>query len=157
MNITIKPFLYQLSNKGYMVWEYNPFHNLRITDTKTVTQINSEESSNVEAGSIVDLDTSLLNFDLEHPVTMDIQPSYDGTVNVILNDNKNIPRLINSRFSTTELNTYELIKTPVTTPTNESIQLDNFVTKQELNEVVEQLKASLIQSKDPKPAQPLNF
>ena len=45
MNITIKPFLYQLSNKGYMAWEYNPFHNFRITDTKTVTQINSEESS----------------------------------------------------------------------------------------------------------------
>lgn len=109
MNITIKPFLYQLSNKGYMAWEYNPFHNFRITDTKTVTQINSEESSNVEAGSIVDLDTSLLNFDLEHPVTMDIQPSYDGTVNVIFNDNKNVPRLINSRFSTTELNTYELV------------------------------------------------
>ena len=109
MNITITPFLYQLSNKGYMAWEYNPFHNFRITDTKTVTQINSEESSNVEAGSIVDLDTPLLNFDLEHPVTMDIQPSYDGTVNVIFNDNKNIPRLINSRFSTTELNTYELV------------------------------------------------
>lgn len=257
MNITIKPFLYQLSNKGYMAWEYNPFHNLRITDTKSATstkiltyniqnqfdtkkvtslkfklakssnrivydynfhtkedlkcssmsdssvahiiealpcmkytyyylddngnmndkiyiteesffsindceynfpnryifnsdsyirtddeqklpdanmtinnlqnykfninsqnwlesgiiyiQINSEESDNVEAGNIVDLDTSLLNFDLEHPVTMDIQPSYDGTVNVIFNDNKNIPRLINSRFSTTELNTYEIV------------------------------------------------
>lgn len=256
MNITIKPFLYQLSNKGYMAWEYNPFHNFRITDTKTTnnnkvliyniknqfnisintlkfklvrassqivydlnfhtkedlqcssmsdtsvmhtiesvpcmkytycyldstgnineqiyiteevffnidtcqysfpnryifnsdsyirinssqvlpnnvnsisdlykckfnineqhkvdsnilyTQIDSEESSNAEAGSIVDLDTPLLNFDLEHPVTMDIQPSYDGTVNVIFNDNKNVPRLINSRFSTTELNTYELV------------------------------------------------
>ncbi|MEE0042583.1 hypothetical protein [Catenibacterium sp.] len=36
------------------------------------TQIDSEESDNIEAGSIVDLDTSLLNFDLEHPVTMDI-------------------------------------------------------------------------------------
>ena len=35
MDITIKPFLYQLSNKGYMAWEYNPFHNFRITDTKT--------------------------------------------------------------------------------------------------------------------------
>lgn len=256
MNITIKPFLYQLSNKGYMTWEYNPFHNFRITDTKTsinnkvliyniknqfnisintlkfklvrassqivydfnfhtkedlkcqsmsdtsqkhiiesvpcmkytycyldntgnineqiyiteevffsidtcqysfpnryifnsdsyirsdasqvlptninsisdlynckfninqqhkvdsnilYTQIESEESNNVEAGSIVDLDTPLLNFDLEHPVTMDIQPSYDGTINVIFNDNKNVPRLINSRFSTTELNTYELV------------------------------------------------
>ena len=39
MNITIKPFLYQLSNKGYMAWEYNPFHNFRITDTKTTNSL----------------------------------------------------------------------------------------------------------------------
>lgn len=103
MNISINPFLYQLSNKGYMAWEYNPFRNFRITDK------DSSGLEDVENGDIVDLDTSLLNFDLNHPVTMDIQPSYDGTVNVIFNDNSNVPRLINSRFSTTELNTYELV------------------------------------------------
>lgn len=252
MDIKIKPFLYQLNNKGYMAWEYNPFHNLRITDTASVVnnkvltfnlhkvsecpftnltfilqeqgttithdynyhteedlkcssmsngsshhgvevpctkniyvlqynntiyndiyiteekffkiddceynfpnryifnskqyvsqenkplkntndindlskysfninnqkevssdilniQIKTSETENLEAGSITDLDTNLLNFDLSHPLQMDIQPSYDGTVNVIFNDNKNIPRLINSRFSSTELNTYEIV------------------------------------------------
>ena len=62
-----------------------------------------------QAGSIIDLDTEQLNFDLEHPVDITVQPSYDGSVNLILNDNKNIPRLINSRFSVREKNTYEVV------------------------------------------------
>lgn len=61
------------------------------------------------AGSLVDLDTDQLNFDLEHPVDIQVQPSYDGSVNLILNDDKNIPRLINSRFSAREKNTYEIV------------------------------------------------
>ena len=61
------------------------------------------------AGSIIDLDTDKLGFDLEHPVDIEVQPSYDGSVNLILNDNKNIPRLINSRFSVREKNTYEIV------------------------------------------------
>ena len=61
------------------------------------------------AGSLLDLDTDKLNFDLEHPVDIEIQPSYDGSVNLILNDDKNIPRLINSRFSPREKSTYEIV------------------------------------------------
>ena len=62
-----------------------------------------------KAGSIIDLDTEQLNFDLNHPVDIEVQPSYDGSVNLILNDNKNIPRLINSRFSVREKDTYEIV------------------------------------------------
>lgn len=60
-------------------------------------------------GSLIDLDTENLNFDLEHPVEIEVQPSYDGSVNLILNDDKNIPRLINSRFSVREKDTYEIV------------------------------------------------
>ena len=60
-------------------------------------------------GSLIDLDTDKLNFDLEHPVEIEVQPSYDGSVNLILNDDKNIPRLINSRFSVREKDTYEIV------------------------------------------------
>ena len=62
-----------------------------------------------KAGSLVDLDTDQLNFDLDHPVNIEVQPSYDGSVNLILNDDKNIPRLINSRFSVREKDTYEIV------------------------------------------------
>jgi hypothetical protein len=62
-----------------------------------------------KAGSIIDMDTDQLNFDLDHPVDIEVQPSYDGSVNLILNDDKNIPRLINSRFSVREKDTYEIV------------------------------------------------
>lgn len=70
----------------------------------------SFESENyANAGSLIDFDTEQLNFDLKHPVDIEIQPSYDGSVNLILNDDKNLPRLINSRFSVREKNTYEIV------------------------------------------------
>ena len=46
--------------------------------------------------------TELTGYDLNHPVTIEVQPSYDGSVNLILNDNKNLPRLINSGFAVLE-------------------------------------------------------
>lgn len=74
-------------------------------------QVITAESGTIwaKAGSLVDLDTDQLNFDLDHPVDIEVQPSYDGSVNLILNDDKNIPRLINSRFSVREKDTYEIV------------------------------------------------
>ena len=62
-----------------------------------------------EKGQLIDFITSEFNFDLEHPVNIIPQYSYDGSVNLIINDGLNQPRLVNSRFSTTGMNTYEVI------------------------------------------------
>ena len=62
-----------------------------------------------EKGQLIDFITDELSFDLEHPVNIVPQYSYDGSVNLILNDGVNPPRLINSRFSATGRNTYEVI------------------------------------------------
>ena len=51
-----------------------------------------------------------LNMDLKHPVDIEIQESYDGSVNLIINDDKNEPRLINSGFAVREGGKYELIE-----------------------------------------------
>ena len=45
---------------------------------------------------------NLSNYDLQHPVSIDVQSSYDGSVNLILSDNLNPPRLINSGFAVLE-------------------------------------------------------
>ena len=60
-------------------------------------------------GSLVDFITSDLNFDLNHPVDIEIQESYDGSVNLILNDDLNNPRIINTRFTPKENNQFEVI------------------------------------------------
>ena len=123
-------------NKGNLVYEYNPFRNYRLTSTKyqykntlyTLEQLKEEgitlNSSNngwvgvpsnqtdpvlLEAGQLTDFETEELQFSLNYPVHIQPQYSYDGSVNLILNDGINTPRLINSRFSVTGKNTYEVI------------------------------------------------
>ena len=97
----MKYLLKSQQDKGKIVYEYNPLRNLQHT----------EEYNNVPPGALGDFVTKgeCLNFDLTHPVDMICQPSYDGSVNLILNDNKNTPKLINTRFSPLQNNTYKIV------------------------------------------------
>ncbi len=122
--------------EGYIAWEYNPLRNYRLNenmyekDGKYYTKaefIAQNPNINVgqkegevdkdlpsgwvlhEAGELVDFITDQLSFDIQHPVDILPQYSYDGSVNLILNDGLNIPRLINSRFTVTGRNTYKII------------------------------------------------
>lgn len=61
-----------------------------------------------QKGELVDFDTEQLQFSINNPVNILPQWSYDNSVNLILNDGKNSPRLINSRFSSTERNKYQI-------------------------------------------------
>ena len=64
---------------------YRPLHNL----------ISNDSNGTVKAFST----TSLVGYDLEHPVHIEVQPSYDGSVNLILTDGKNPIRMINTGFA----------------------------------------------------------
>lgn len=80
------------ADKGNLVYEYNPLHNYRD-----------------DSGEIKEFISDKFNFDLNHPVDIISDYSYDGTVNLILNDEKNESRLINTRFSSRGNDTYEII------------------------------------------------
>ena len=102
--------------EGYLAWEYNPLRNYRLSknmyekDGKYYTETEAPEDAILrEAGELVDFITNELSFDLSHPVEILPQPSYDGSVNLIINDGLNIPRLINSRFTVTGSNTYKVV------------------------------------------------
>lgn len=82
--------------------------------------------------------TGLLNFDLDHPVNIEIQPSYDGSVNLILNDNKNEPRLINSGFSIYENRKARLVKRNQKEATNLYLE-EKFKNQIRLKKVVEKI------------------
>ena len=68
---------------GDLTNSYSPFQNLTSESTELLGDFTTEK----------------LNFDLEHPVDIITQDNYDGSVNLILNDGKNTPKLINSKFS----------------------------------------------------------
>lgn len=80
------------NTKGQLCNIYTPLQNY--VDAKTQT--------------LGDFTTPLLNFDLQHPVDIICQDAYDGGVNMIINDDKNPARLINSRFSVQEENTFKI-------------------------------------------------
>ena len=91
-------FLYKLRTKKYkkegdITWEYNALRNLKVNDK--ISDFN--------------VDNSVFKLSLKNPVDIECQPMYDGTVNLIINDDVNPPRIINSRYTRTENNTYKVI------------------------------------------------
>lgn len=99
-NQTFQVKFYKYNQEGNLAYEYNPLHNLRIM----------ESDSYHRKGELVDFDTNLLQFSLQNPVQIECQPSYDGSVNLILNDDINNPKLINTRFTCLENNTYKIVE-----------------------------------------------
>lgn len=103
--------------KGKLVYEYAPLHNYRLDkdlyyDQKQYYDTKEEAPENsvlYRAGQLGDFITKELKFDLEHPVDMIPQQSYDNSLNLIINDNKNKPRIINTRFSPISSDTYQIV------------------------------------------------
>ena len=143
-DMPLNVMLNTLPTKGNLVYEYNPLRNYRLTSNKywykgsyyTLEELkddfnitNSDKSwigvpvgqeppVLYEAGQLIDFVTDELSFSLDHPVHIVPQHSYDGSVNLIINDGLNIPRLINTRFSATGKNTYEIVDRKGDTDTN---------------------------------------
>ena len=92
-------------DKSKLINKYQPLYNLYKGSVDGNKLIPKQE--NVER-LLWAMRTTHFNFDLEHPVNIELQPSYDGSINIIINDGKNIPRLINSRFSAREDGTWEI-------------------------------------------------
>ena len=62
---------------------------------------------NLESKSgLGDFTTKNLNLDYQQPVELEITDEYDGSQNIIINDDINQPKLINSRMSVQENNTF---------------------------------------------------
>lgn len=88
----MKLYVKKYPQEGNLAHEYNPLLNILKPD-----------------GSIDNFNTDELKLDLNNPLNIECQPSYDGTVNLIINDDKNPPRIINTRFSKLEDNRYKII------------------------------------------------
>lgn len=155
-----------LPEEGNLVYEYNPFYNYRLNETKilfrdklyTIEEFSKEFGVEYEddsfklngetltswkdvpgifsteappvvyqKGQLTNFETNELHFSLKNPVNILPQYSYDDSVNLIINDGLNPPRIINSRFSATERNKYQVCNRKGNNDTNiydEGIQFD---------------------------------
>lgn len=133
MSILIEPIIFKLNTKkyrtkGFLDWQYNPFRNYRLEEKRyffknkfytedEITKIKGQIDENnlpsdvelFQKGQLIDFQTKELKFDINHPVNVLAQHSYDGSVNLIINDGKNKPRLINSRFSPLGMQKYQIV------------------------------------------------
>lgn len=83
--------------------KYTPLGNINVNDTTNL----GDDFTNLK-----------LKYTTQTPVTIEIQPSYDGSVNLILTDGVNTVKMINSGFSVLPENKYKLIKRNQTEATN---------------------------------------
>ena len=103
MEITLNVRKY--NQEGDMAHEYRPLRNMLSAGEEQY----DESGQPIPPKDLTDFRTKEISVDLNNPLNIECQPSYDGTVNLIINDDKNPPRLINTRFTTLEDNRYRII------------------------------------------------
>ena len=81
----------QFDKKGYLEQKYTPLQNL------------------IKDGDIGSFTTSKLSYNLKNYLNIDSQVSYDDSINLILNDNNDVPRIINTQFRHLGNNKYEYL------------------------------------------------
>ena len=108
-------FIKEFCKEGVKYSEDKGFYDKEGTTLTTWEGIFKDSSYKTETtpvvyqkGQLTDFDTNELGFSLNNPVSIIPQYSYDNSVNLIINDGINPPRLINSRFSATEKNKYQV-------------------------------------------------
>lgn len=82
---------------GKLIYKYNPFYNLKIKNPTTYKDLDILRINSKKAG---------LNID--SPIELDIEESYDGSANIVLNDKNNPLKIINSRFYLTDSMNYKI-------------------------------------------------
>ena len=91
-----KLFVKKYKQQGDIAWQYHPLRNFK----KGNGEICDFRIKNSE---------SKFHINLENPIDIECQPSYDGTVNLYLNDGANPPRVLNTRWTKTDNNTFKII------------------------------------------------
>ena len=97
INVNIDNTIYIFPEDGNLIYKYSPFQNLKV----------------IRNDGIIDLDRLTLNaadanIDINNPISLKTELSYDDSVNLLINDHKNPLKVVNSRFYLTSANSYKI-------------------------------------------------
>ena len=98
IKLNISNTLYGSPENGDLVYKYSPFQNLKDLNNLTGTFDLYSLSLSSEKAEI----------DISKPIDIETEESYDGSINLIINDKKNPLKMINSRFYLTDSNSYNI-------------------------------------------------
>ena len=89
--------IFMSPDKGNLIYDYRPFYNLKMDypiEDKDLTYL----TMNADKAQIA----------IDSPIDIDIEESYDGSANLIINDRVNPLKIVNSRFYLTDSAHYEI-------------------------------------------------
>jgi len=100
ITIQLTNAMYGLPLEGNLVYQYNPFRNLQ----------NPNPISGDSTSALIGLTMNCKNagINITEPIVLETETSYDDSVNLIVSDNANPPKIVNSRFYQTNTMTYEI-------------------------------------------------
>ena len=90
--------IYGAPENGALIYKYAPFFNLK---ESVQTQDNTDLT-------YLTLDVKKAGINIDKPLELNTEVAYDGSVNLIVNDRANPPKLVNSRFYLTSATTYNI-------------------------------------------------
>ncbi len=97
IEINFSNLLQGIPEEGRLLYKYSPFFNLKIKNPDTFRDMTSLRLKAKQAG-----------LNINSPIDIDIEESYDGSVNMVLNDRKNPLKIVNSRFYLTDSSNYKI-------------------------------------------------
>lgn len=100
LTIDLTNAMYGLPLEGNLVYQYNPFQNLQ----------NPNPISGNSTSALIGLTINSKNagINITEPIVLETETSYDDSINLIVSDNANPPKIVNSRFYQTNTMTYEI-------------------------------------------------
>ena len=128
ISVKINNTLYGSPENGKLIYKYSAFQNL-----KTLNLI----TGNTDLSSLR-LDAQKAELDIDGPLELTTEVAYDGSVNLIVNDKKNPPKLVNSRFYLTDSNNYNIADRKGNLDTNIYTE-ENFSTEASLIKIVKSI------------------
>ena len=97
INVTLRNTLHAFEENGRLLYKYLPFQNLKVETTDGSIDLTD-----------LRLSAYMANIDVNQPVSIDTEVSYDSSTNLIVNDYTNPLKLVNSRFYLINANNYKI-------------------------------------------------
>ena len=98
INISINNTIHAFPEDGELLYKYLPFQNLKVTPLIP---------GNIDLGSLR-MNALEANVNINKPISLDTEISYDASVNLIINDTTNPLKIVNSRFYLIDADSYKI-------------------------------------------------
>lgn len=97
LELEVNTEIYSTPDNGKLIYDYRPFYNHKLSYFDGESDLAS-----------LTLDAEKAEIAIDRPIELNIEESYDGSANLIINDFKNPLKVVNSRFYLIDSNNYKI-------------------------------------------------